>query len=128
MSVLTEEQCAEIRKRANAATFGPWRWFGSPMYPYLATVTGGRVYVMRFERSGMRSAMVSWQGGRASSELHGMVKTKDLAIKERDYRDDLERIDHPDAELIAHSRQDIEDLLDTIDALRDAARLVPWDE
>lgn len=110
---MTPERRAAIKARAEAATFGPWGWFGTPKEPYLATQHGGRVYVMRFARSGMRGATVMWQG----VEHLGMVKTKEVAVKEREYRDDLESINHPDAIFIAASRQDVSDLLAEVERL-----------
>jgi hypothetical protein len=119
MSDEIDEEIGKIRKRADAATFGPWGWFGTPKYPYLATHHGGRVYVMRFTRSGMQEGTVLFQ-------FHNRLeKAERFAIREVGYRDDLdgyrEGIDHPDAIFIAHARADVPFLLDAYDAERKRA-------
>ncbi|WP_391564597.1 hypothetical protein [Sinorhizobium meliloti] len=57
-------------------TPGPWAWFGnaSSNYVYLATVHGGRRYVMDFTRWGMRGAHPRFQ----PRERGGMIDAKDL--------------------------------------------------
>lgn len=57
-------------------TPGPWAWFGnaSSNHLYLATVHGGRRYVMDFTRWGMRGAQPRFQ----PRERGGMVDAKDL--------------------------------------------------
>jgi hypothetical protein len=108
--ILTEERLKEIKDRADAATFGPWGWFGSGKEPYLATHTGGRVFVMMPRRSGMNGATIFWQG-----PDFAICPTTDFAVKEREYREQLDGyhdgIDHPDAKFIAHAREDIPALL-----------------
>ncbi len=42
------------------------------------------------------------------------------AVRERPYRNDVASVDHPDAEFIAHARQDIDDLVAEVEALRAA--------
>lgn len=114
----------EIRNRAEAATPGPWGWFGNIKHggPYLATRHGGRVFVMQFARLGMRDAQPVFQH-RGDPEVPPgwgiMVKGADLAIYEADHRADIKGFDNPDAEFIAHSRQDVADLLDEVDRLRE---------
>ncbi|WP_395451154.1 HNH endonuclease signature motif containing protein [Aminobacter sp. UC22_36] len=56
-------------------TAGPWAWFGNANsnHVYLATVHGGRRYVMDFTRWGMRGAQPRFQ-----PERGGMVDAKDL--------------------------------------------------
>ena len=51
------DQLKEIKARAEAATPGPWRWAGNvdAYHMELTTVGRGMLYVMRFERWGMRS-------------------------------------------------------------------------
>jgi len=111
----TTKRVGEIRVRVEAATFGPWSWFGTPKEPILATTTGGKVFVIKPHRSGLNGATFWWRGG--AKGYPRMIKTEECAIKEREYRNDLERIDHPDAEFIAHSRTDIPFLLEQVDAL-----------
>src|SRR5690606_27785976 len=54
----TTDRLDEIKARANAATPGPWGWFGNTDVKdlYLATKQWGRHYVMGFRRWGMQSA------------------------------------------------------------------------
>lgn len=98
-------------------TPGPWQWFGnanSNACPsvYLATVHGGRRYVMDFVRWGMRGAQPRFQ-----PERGGMIDAKDLlqfevgdqsivgidaARKDASvYRYDVRGINSADARLIA---------------------------
>lgn len=105
-----------IRRREQAATPGPWRWGGDVDHHevYLSTVDRGRIYIMRFVRWGMRSAQPLLQ----SAVLPGLMKpAAEHAIREQPYRGDIARLDHPDAEFIAHARADIPALLAEIDRL-----------
>jgi hypothetical protein len=98
-------------------TPGPWQWFGnanSNACPsvYLATVHGGRRYIMDFVRWGMRGAQPRFQ-----PERGGMINAKDLlqfevgdqsivgidaARKDTSvYRYDVRGINSADARLIA---------------------------
>lgn len=91
---------------------GPWRWFGDTHNRnlYLATQHGGRVFVMRFERWGMREATPTFQvNGRMepASELArfevgdpGIVGHTAAKASPRVYRYDIASIDHPDARLL----------------------------
>ncbi len=112
-----------IVKRAEAATPGPWQWFGNTKQfnCYLATIHGGRRFVLQFDRWGMSSAQPTFQ---VYSERNGlMVKLAKLPEElgpkfEADHRRDFCGIAHPDAEFIAHARQDIDDLLAEVDRLQ----------
>jgi len=96
-----------LRETLEAATPGPWRWFGhrsSEMY--LATPKGGRRFVMTFKRKGMRGAEPMFQvytdrQGEPWGWNGELVPATDLAVQEVEYRDDIKDIDHPDARLIA---------------------------
>ncbi|WP_246675978.1 hypothetical protein [Mesorhizobium sp. B2-1-3] len=95
-------------------TPGPWQWFGNANsnHVYLATVHGGRRYVMDFVRWGMRGAQPRFQ-----PERGGMIDAKDLlqfevgdqaiigidaARKDESvYRYDVRGINSADARLIA---------------------------
>jgi hypothetical protein len=116
----------EIRLRANAAQRGPWGWFGNAKYEFfLSTKDRGRIFVMQFGRMGMQSAQPCFNvNGR------GMTDGRELAIYEVNrnatdfndpslYRHDIVGFRHPDAEFIAHSRQDVDVLLAEIDRLRE---------
>lgn len=54
---------AKLRALAEAATRGPWQWFGNTKMNevYLATVDRGRRYVMDFVRWGMAGAQPRFQ-------------------------------------------------------------------
>lgn len=111
-------------------TPGPWQWYGNANsnHIYLATVHGGRRYVMDFTRWGMRGAQPRFQ----PRERGGMVDAKDLLqfeVGDYDvvgvdqarkntsvYRLDVEGIDCADARLIAAAP----DLLAAAKAVRDA--------
>jgi hypothetical protein len=111
---LTQEAIAAIAARAEAATFGPWKWYGTPKEPYLATTTGGRIYILMPCRSRMNSASFMLRG----LDGCGMQRAEVYAVKERDYRDDLDYIAHPDAEFLAHAREDIPALIATVALLQ----------
>ena len=119
-----------IRDRAEAATPGPWGWFGNLKAdgPYLATVHGGRRFVMQFARLGMQSAQPRFQVYDPEHDWGYMVDGRDLAIYEADHRADIVGFDNPDAEFIAHARQDVADLLAEVDQLRGAIDRLAWFE
>jgi len=129
---MTKERLDEIRARLNAATPGPWEWdVNSKCHiAKLMTTHSGRYYVMEFMRWGTNSAAPSFQvydryeGDVRERGSHGMVRADKLlkSMPGREHHigyDDY--IDHPDAELIAHAYQDIQELLEYISEL-DAAR------
>lgn len=134
-----------IRKRADAATPGPWGWFGNTDTRdiYLSTRQWGRQFVMQFTRWGMNSATPVFCDGRTWSadpqsgpqsgmdfgESGGMTKAHEMPVYEVApnatnrldkgvYRADLAGIRNPDAEFIAAARQDVDDLLAEVDRLR----------
>lgn len=59
---------------------------------------------------------------------HFIEPSNKWAVRERPYRTDVERVDHPDAELIAHAPEDIAALIAEVERLRSeqlrAARVV----
>lgn len=113
-------------------TPGPWAWFGNARSNslYLATVHGGRRYVMDFTRWGMRGAQPRFQPGN-----RGMVDAKHLlqfevgdqsiigveaAKKDTSvYRMDVRGINSADACLIAASP-------DLLYAAKEARRYVEY--
>lgn len=131
-----------IRARAEAATPGPWGWFGNVdnAHLYLATRRWGRHYVMGFRRLGMQGAQPEFVSGRTwrknadgsvdfGTVGSGIVPGARLARYEvapdatkrsdpRVYRGDITGFHNPDAEFIANARQDIADLLAEVDRLR----------
>lgn len=91
---------------------GPWRWFGDTRNRniYLATQRRGRIFVMSFERWGMRGATPTFQVNgcmEPASEL-ARFEVGDRSILGHEeakkspsvYRMDIASIDHPDARLI----------------------------
>jgi hypothetical protein len=95
----------ELERKAKAATPGPWQWYGnSKMHSvYLATVGGGRVFVMDFERWGMTGAQPRFQVDQRMVRLGELAKSEHpLGPKfEVPYRRDFAGIGHPDAAHIA---------------------------
>jgi len=125
---MTKEKLDEIMKRLNAATPGPWEWdVNSKCHiAKLLTTHSGRYYVMEFVRWGPQGAAPTFQvydryeGDVRDRGSQGMVRADKLlkSMPGREHHvgyDDY--IDHPDAELIAHAYQDIQELLEYIDKL-----------
>jgi hypothetical protein len=69
---------------------------------------------MDFVRSGWRDAQPRFQ----PKGSNRMVNAVDLVTYEVEYRDDITGIANPDAEFIAHSWQDVHDLLALVDDLQ----------
>ena len=122
----------EIRDRAAAATPGPWQWFGNWDFRevYLATVNYGRRYVLGFRRWGMQGAQPVFRskpGDGATLQTASEVPVSEVcrSATSRDdhrvYRGDLVGFRNADAEFIANARQDVDDLLAMIDAVRERA-------
>lgn len=132
---MTPDKLAEIRARAAAALQGPWRWGGNTdihrvyLYaPHGREGQPGMHEVMDFERWGMHKAQPRFLNHKGGGPW--MVSAKELPIYEvapdatsrddkRVYRGDIIGLRHPDAEFIAHARQDVDDLLAYIDHLRE---------
>lgn len=126
---------AAIRQRAAVATPGPWRWRGNVDIQniHLSSITRGLNEVMDFTRWGMQRARPRFANAdRFKGEFSGgwMQDADQFAVYQvcpeaasradpRVYRGDIIDLRHPDAEFIAHARQDIDDLLAYIDALRE---------
>ncbi|HEY9251572.1 MAG TPA: hypothetical protein VIP06_02855 [Nocardioides sp.] len=122
----------EIQKRAAAATPGPWQWFGNWDFRevYLATRNYGRRYVLGFRRWGMQGAQPVFRSApgdgatlQHASEVPVFEVCRSATSRDDDrvYRGDLVGFRNADAEFIAHSRQDVDDLLAIIAAIRDRA-------
>lgn len=125
------EELHAIEARANAATPGPWGWWGEwDMNDFsLCTTHGGRKFVMGFRRAGMNSAQPEFLDDKG--HLHA---AKDLAIFQvapkalsrhnsghNVYRGTVIGFRSPDAEFIAHARADIETLLARIRELENSS-------
>jgi hypothetical protein len=90
---LTPERLAEIQARADAATPGPWQWHISRRTLDYRLQTAGWDVVMGFARWGRNSAQPEFN-------IDGLLH----------HGADLGQ-PHPDAEFIAHARQDVADLV-----------------
>jgi len=111
-----------IRERWSKATMGPWRWFGNTANHdvYLATMHGGRRFIMSFARWGMRGAQPRFQ---VKQDVGGVMSdVKDLVDYEVPYRKDITGIAHPDAIALEHSWEDVAALLSEVDRLRRISR------
>jgi hypothetical protein len=117
---------ADIEAKLNAATPGPWKWDGNlnTKEVYLVAMAKGRPYVMDFVRWGMAGASPRFQV-RGEDGFGVMTRIDEgLAVKEREYRGDIERIEHPDATLIAGAPEMISALLRMVSVYQeDNARL-----
>lgn len=106
----TKLDLAPIRARAEAATPGPWRWYGYVDGDvYLATAHSGRLIVLDHDQPALR-----FRRGPT------MMDARTFAVREADYRPDIARIDHPDAEFIANARADVDALLSEVARLNGA--------
>jgi len=119
---MTHEELEAIEAREAAATPGPWVWEVNSVHNFvhLRTTHSGRYYVMDFVRWGMRGASPRFQvyerheGRMDERGSKGMFRadklTKSNPGKEHHEGWD-DTIDNPDAEFIAHARQDVSALL-----------------
>lgn len=129
MDSITDKELREVEGLCKRATAGPWEWYGNTKTAqvHLATVYGGRKFVIGFNRWGMRGAQPTFQVD------HLMVEGKDLAQyevapvvgvkKAREtgsgvYREDFIGFDHPDADFIARSRDLVPRLVRDLRKLR----------
>lgn len=114
-----------IKARLDAASPGPWRWYGNTRYTMYLVRWGdcGWEIVMSQTRKGMHDAALQFNtDGR-------LVRADTLAVYEvcrdatsaddpRVYRHDIVDIRHPDADLIAHAPTDIAALIAEVERLR----------
>ena len=116
-----------LRELCDAATPGPWQWFGNTKTRdvYLATIDRGRVFVMDFVRWGMTGAQPRFQVrlGEGGGVMRGVGEFGDeespLGPKfEVSYRRQFVGIGHPDAAFIAAARTAVPDLIDEVERLR----------
>lgn len=127
-----DERLAEIRKRHAAATPGPWRWFGNTQTRqlYLATPDRGRLFVIgthgASSRGGEALQFATWEGEQRGRR-GGILRTGLELAGETDHNHEFREIDAPDARAIAHSWQDVDDLLGLVDELAGALRPVVKD-
>lgn len=100
---LTPEKREEIRKRAEAATPGPWR----------RQTHGGDSTVLCLSAPSRVDAIVSTYGYRQDGEYCIAYPFTD---EEGDFRRDFVCFSHDDASFIAHAREDIPALLSALEA------------
>lgn len=112
---------AEIRAREAAAIKGPWRFDINlkSRHVSLVALISGYEFVMGTRRWGMGGATFEFQ--KHSQCL--MYKAEEFAVPivgREHHADWCQTLDHPDANFIAHSREDIPYLLAEVDRLRKA--------
>lgn len=116
-----------IRARRAAAARGPWHWSGNTDTQQLRLSNwipgAGRCTVMDFARWGMQSArprFIDEHVLMVDGDTMATYEVAPFATRRDDprvYRGDIVDIRHPDAQLIAHAPQDIDDLLAEVDRL-----------
>lgn len=112
------EKLAAIEALEQAATPGPWGWFGNTdsKSVYLATKDRGRQFIMTFRRWGMQGAQPwfntnMWMGPASDMPRYEVCPDAQSRDDDRVYRADISGIKHPDAEFIAASREAVPFLL-----------------
>lgn len=125
-----------IKARRDAATPGPWYWGGNVTVPGnidLRARVSNTPIVMDFRRWGTQGAEPCfWKRapGKDPAFAGEFQRARDIAVREVPYRGDVVRLDNADAEFIAHSRADIDALIEQVETLQarfdamDAARAV----
>lgn len=125
----------EIRERWSKVPHGPWAWGGNIQCDniYLSTADRGGVFLMQFDRLGMRDGQPTFQ---VEGRMRPVYSAKEdgprrqdtqrigMVVKERAYRGDIADIDHPMAQCIKHSVSDVEFLLEEVARLEEALRRV----
>jgi hypothetical protein len=125
---MTEDEIEAARALDAARTPGEWQWFGNmKMHEVdLATVDRGRVFVMQFDRWGMRGAQPRFQvrlNGEPGSGIMRDLGDLGPALGPQmigSHRNDFIGIGHPDARFIAACSTLVPRLLREVDRLRPA--------
>ena len=116
---LGPDDLRRLRAMAEAATPGPWQWYGAlnSNSVYLATQGRGRHDVMSFRRWGMSGAQPLF-AARDSDGNRRMFPVRDLVDVDDRGGHEIRRFRNPDAEYIAAMSPDVVlGLLDRIAAL-----------
>ena len=92
---MTEDELNEIEARANAAKPGPWSWAVRTKSKSIYLLARMNI-VMDFVRYGINSAQPRFNAAGI------MKKSSDLVETDHNYYSN--KINHPDAEFIAHAR------------------------
>lgn len=112
----------EIKARHTKATKGPyvWRWPCGGIAPELIAPHSGLLLVMDAVREGMMGAAIRFaerEGNRGGI----MRKLTDLCAKPTPRTPEWIVMDNPDANAMAHSWQDIDDLIGEVERLTQEA-------
>lgn len=113
-----------IERREAAATPGPWRWEVSLKSKQIS-LNGGKprydLTVMDFERWGMAGARPRLLERSSGHGLMLMTSADKFAAEvpgREHHREWFQTLNHPDAEFIAHARQDVSALVAEVKSLR----------
>lgn len=111
---MTEQELEAIRQRAEQATPGPWFWDTNRRHRsiMLKAHQNGGTCIMDFTRWGMHSAQPRINDN--SDLFGGILRTME------EY--DKSELDNPNADFIAHARQDIPALLAEVERLNEDKR------
>lgn len=119
-AALSPERLAEIVAREQAAYPGPWRWRGNTEARHLRLQSphGGGMTVMDFVRWGMQGAQPRFGIDYIMHNAADLVEYEVAAWSKDIYRKDVSDVLHPDAQFLAHAREDVPALLAEVDRLR----------
>lgn len=110
MSEATMSREQEIRERTEKATKGPWFWNVNPLHKQFELRRDGHI-VMDFVRWGLNCCVPRFN-------INGlMVKATQMLANwpGRDHHERwAKRVENPDADFIAHAREDVPYLLDRV--------------
>jgi len=107
---MTPERFEEIIRRCRNATKGPWYWDVNPAFKRV-DLTSGKSAVMVFKRWGMNSAQPMF----LRDHIYEPVTEFTRVVPGREHHAEwFQDLDHPDANFIAHARQDMEDLIEAL--------------
>ncbi|MFJ8110454.1 hypothetical protein [Streptomyces sp. NPDC096132] len=125
-SRLTAADLDAIEARANAAYPGPWHWRGNTEARHfrLQSPTNGGMTVMDFVRYGMNGAQPRFAIDGIMHKAEELVEYEVAAWSKDIYRKDVSGIGHPDAQFIAHAREDVPALLAEIHRLKEQRKFL----
>lgn len=119
---------AAIRARDQAATPGPWLWRVNPTAKsaQLVSPPRGCNIVMAFDRWGMQRAQPRFNVGGILRDVVDLLRPEPGREHHANWH---QCIAHPDADFIAHAREDIPALLAEVEHLAASCRtlLAAWD-
>lgn len=131
---LTDEALAEIQSRVDRATGQAWHWAGNidTGEPYLATWLPGwgrcQIFGIGHETRTVPRLWFYTDGVATPARDQVVFEVAPEATSREDpevYRADIVDIRHPDAQFIAHSREDVEVLLNEVHRLKALLRSAP---